>query len=252
MARTWDVVRGEGPVVATAIHNGHDMRSDLAELVLLREDERRREEDPYTDVLTEVAPTRIVVRRSRFEIDLNRDRDEAICVVPEDCWDLRVWKEPLADELLHESRALYERFYRDFEALLADVERGHGRFVVLDLHSYNHRRAGPHAPPADLAENPEVNVGTGSMDRRRWGRLVDRFIADLSRRGLDVRENVKFRGRRMARFVHETFPETGCCLAVEFKKTFMDEHTGDVDHPRLQELKEALASTLPGLRQALR
>ncbi|MDQ3957206.1 MAG: N-formylglutamate amidohydrolase [Actinomycetota bacterium] len=252
MARTWDVVRGEGPFVATAIHNGHDIRPELAGLVLLSESDRRREEDPYTDVLAEVVPTRIVVRRSRFEVDLNRDRDKAVCVVPEDCWDLRVWSEPPADEVLEESRSLYDRFYRDLEALLADVEDRHGRFVVLDLHSYNHRRAGPHAPPADPAENPEVNVGTGSMDRQRWGPLVDRFIADLSRGGLDVRENVKFRGRRMARFVHETFPATGCCLAIEFKKTFMDEHRGDVDRSKLEELKEALASTLPGLRQALR
>ena len=220
--------------------------------MLLRDDERRREEDPYTDVLAEVAPTRIVVRRSRFEVDLNRDRDEAVCVVPEDCWNLRVWRGPLEDEVLHESRALYDRFYSDFEALLADVARRHGAFVVMDLHSYNHRRGGPDAPPADPAENPEVNVGTGSMDRRRWASVVDRFIADLSRGGLDVRENVKFRGRRLARFVHETFPVTGCCLAIEFKKTFMDEHTGAVDRSRLQGLEEALASTLPGLREALR
>ncbi len=252
MARTWDVVRGEGPFVAAAIHNGHDIRADLAELMLLREEDRRREEDPYTDVLAEVVPTRVVVRRSRFEVDLNRDREEAICVAPEDCWDLRVWSEPLPDELLEESRRLYDGFYRDFEALLDGVEGRHGRFVVMDLHSYNHRRAGPHAPPADPAENPEVNVGTGSMDRDRWGPLVDRFIADLSRGGLDVRENVKFRGRRLAGFVHETFPETGCCLAIEFKKTFMDEHTGEVDLSKLHELKEALASTLPGLRRALR
>ena len=252
MARTWDVVRGAGPVVATAIHNGHDIRPELAELVVLGENERRREEDPYTDVLAGAVPTRVVVRRSRFEVDLNRDRDEAVCVVPEDCWDLRVWKEPPADELLEESRTLYDRFYRDFEALLGDIESRHGRFVVLDLHSYNHKRAGPHAPPADPAEHPEVNVGTGSMDRERWGPVVDRFIADLSRGGLDVRENVKFWGRRLARFVHETFPGTGCCLAVEFKKTFMDEHTGAVDRSKLQGLTEMLASTLPGLREVLR
>src|ERR687884_306413 len=58
------------------------------------------------------------------------------------------------------------------------IRRGQ-RFVVLDLHSYNHRRSGPEAPPADPAGNPEINVGTGSLDRERWGPLVDRFADDL-------------------------------------------------------------------------
>jgi hypothetical protein len=90
------------------------------------------------------------------------------------------------------------------------------------------------------------------MDRDRWGHLVDRFMKDLGRGGLDVRENVKFKGRRLAAFVHETFPETGCCLALEFKKTFMDEHTGEVFPDRLAGLKRSLELTLPGLIDGLR
>lgn len=217
----------------------------------LGKQERRREEDPCTDLLAAVVPTHLVVHRSRFEVDLNRDRHEAICLAPEDCWDLRVWDPQPAEDLLAPSLAVYDGFYRELEALLGRIERRHGRFAVLDIHSYNHRRGGPAAPPADPAENPEVNVGTGSMDRARWGPVVDRFVADLSSRSLDVRENVKFKGRRFARFVHETFPHTGCCLAVEFKKTFMDEHTGTVDPAHLERLKRALASTLPGLRESL-
>ena len=54
-----------------------------------------------------------------------------------------------------------------------------GKFVDFDLHSYNHRRAGPSGPPADPAGNPEVNVGTGTMrDRAAWAPLIDRFIAE--------------------------------------------------------------------------
>ena len=31
-------------------------------------------------------------RRSRFEVDLNRPREEAVYRVPEDCWGLDVWR----------------------------------------------------------------------------------------------------------------------------------------------------------------
>ncbi len=71
-------------------------------------------------------------------------------------------------------------------------------------------------PPADEAENPQVNVGTGTMDRARWAPVVDRFIADLRAYDfpggrLDVRENVKFRGGHFSRWVHETFPADRVC-----------------------------------------
>jgi hypothetical protein len=110
---------------------------------------------------------------------------------------------------------------------------------------------------ADPAGNPEINVGTGTVDRARWGALVDRFCADLVAasppgRQLDVRENVKFQGGWMSRWIHQTFPETGCALAIELKKTFMDEWTGEVDDARLAEITGAVAATLPGLVESLR
>jgi hypothetical protein len=68
---------------------------------------------------------------------------------------------------------------------------------------------------------------------------------------LDVRENVRFKGGHLSRFVHETFPEHGCALAIEFKKTFMDEWTGQPDEARIAKLGAALAATVPGVVQAL-
>ena len=61
--------------------------------------------------------------------------------------------------------------------LVADAEATHGelldklvahfgQIVVLDLHAYNYRRAGPGQPPADPAGNPEVKVGTGTRTDR--------------------------------------------------------------------------------------
>ena len=87
---------GEGPLVSAAIHNGHTLRGGLLDSIGLTEPERLREEDPYTDILSDVAPTRVVGNRSRFEVDLNRPRDESVYLTPEQAWGLNVWREPLA------------------------------------------------------------------------------------------------------------------------------------------------------------
>ncbi len=42
------VVMGKGPIVATAIHNGHDVRPEVRELLAISEEDRLREEDPFT------------------------------------------------------------------------------------------------------------------------------------------------------------------------------------------------------------
>jgi hypothetical protein len=247
---------GEGPIVATAIHDGHAIRPEIEALLAIDEATRLREEDPFTGRIAAVAPTSFVALRSRFEIDLNRPRDAAVYRTPEDAFGLSVWREALSDELVRRSLEGYDAFYRALEAVLRERVRRHGRFVVLDVHSYNHRRGGPEASPADPSLNPEINVGTGTVDRARWGPLVDRFCSDLRRgspdgRELDVRENVKFRGAAMSAWIHRTFPESGCALALEFKKTFMDEWTGELDDDRLGSLGRALASTFPGLVESL-
>ena len=237
------------PLVTTAIHAGHGLRPELAARVVLDEATRRREEDPFTDRLTAAGGLPVVVHRSRFEVDLNRPREAAVYATPADCWGLVVWREPLTDEQIERSLDLHDAFYaalaRTLDRLAAD-----GPFVLLDVHSYNHRREGPDAPPAPDASNPEVNIGTGSLDRDRWGSLVDHFMDDLGGREvaghrLDVRENVRFEGGHLSRWVHERYDGTGCALAVELKKVFMDEWTGAPDEEHLQQLTKAFADSIP-------
>jgi N-formylglutamate deformylase len=252
----WTVTEGEGPIVAAAIHAGHALRPEIRRRMRLGDAERLREEDPFTAAWTEIASTRVVVHRSRFEVDLNRPRDGAVYVDPEQAWGLDVWRSPLPRAVIERSLELHERFYTMLGALLEEKRRRYGRFVVYDIHSYNHRRDGPDGPAADAACNPEVNLGTGTMDRVRWSALVDRFIAELGGItidgvALDVRENVRFRGGYLSRFVHDRFPESGCALAIEFKKTFMDEWTGEPDEPRIERLRQALAATVPGVLREL-
>ena len=247
---------GDGPLIAAAIHDGHDVRPEVSSHLALGDAERLREEDPYTARWATVVPTRLVGLRSRFEVDLNRPRETAIYRLPSDAWGLQVWKAGLPDVVVEASLAGYDAFYAAAYDLLDEVRRRHGRFVVLDLHSYNHRRDAAAAAPADPAGNPEVNIGTGSMDRDRWSSVVDRFVDDLRScevvgRHLDVRENVKFRGGAFAQWVHHTFPETGCALAIEFKKFFMDEWTGEPDVACVEAIREALSACVPGLLDAL-
>jgi hypothetical protein len=176
---------------------------------------------------------------------------------PEDAWGLRVWDGSLPDEVAARSLAEYDAFYGELEALFSELAREHGRFLVFDLHSYNHLRDGPDGAPADPSVNPQINVGTGTMtDRGRWAPVIDRFMGDLSRFDfpggpLDVRENVRFRGGNCARWTHETFPEAACVLSVEVKKFFMNEWTGAVNSELLEAVGDALASTVPGVLEEL-
>ena len=245
-----------GQLVATAIHDGHELRPEIAAAMVLDEAVRLREEDPFTAVIGAAAPARVVARRSRFEVDLNRPRDTAVYRTPEDCWGLEVWRDdPLDEALVEGSLAVYDAFYADLGRHLDEVA-ARGPFVVYDVHSYNHRRDGADAPPADAADNPEVNLGTGTVDER-FAPVVRAFTGSLRAQQvqghpLDVRENVKFEGRALAWWVHERYAGVGVCLALEFKKTFMDEWTGEPDRQHLQELRDALAATHRPVLEALR
>ena len=249
MRDAWSIGTSALPLVTTAIHAGHDLRPEVAAKIALDGPTRRREEDPFTDRVTAAGGLPIVVHRSRFEVDLNRPRHRCVYVTPEEAWGLELWGEPLTDEQIERSRRLHDAFYVMLATILDDLAAA-GPFVVLDLHSYNHRRDGAHEPPAPEADNPEVNIGTGTLDRDRWAHVVDRFMDDLSRQvvaghQLDVRENVRFEGGYLSQWVHERYEDRGCALAVELKKVFMDEWTGAPDRQHLEELTEAVAASVP-------
>ena len=252
----WRLHVGSGPLVATAVHDGHDVRGEVEAHLALSAAARLREEDPFTGEWTTVAPTRVVAVRSRFEVDLNRPRDKAVYRVPEDAWGLRVWKDDPPSALFDTSLAQYDAFYSAMQALLTEISEQHGRFVVFDLHSYNHLRDGPDGPKADPEANPQVNIGTGTLDRERWAPVVDTLIEtlrdfDFPGGKLDVRENVKFRGGSWPRWINETFDGRGVAIAIEFKKFFMDEWTGEPNRACIKSIGEAMRHTAPAVVNAL-
>ena len=63
---------------------------------------------------------------------------------------------------------------------------------------------------------------------------------------------MKFRGGNFSRWIHENFPESGCSIAIEFKKFFMDEWTGEPDYVVIEAIKSALKSTVAGVLEELK
>jgi hypothetical protein len=237
------VQRGEGPVAAAAIHDGHGLRAEIAERMVLTDADRLREEDPFTGQAVRGVPTHFIAHRSRFEADLNREPETAVYRTPEQCWGLNVWGAPLEDEVVARSLDYHRGFYAMVGATLDEIAADHPRFVLLDVHSYNHRRDGPDAPPTPAEKAPEINIGTFSMPRADWAWLLDPLMEamhdyDFGGRHLDVRENVAFQGKgELTRFVHQRYPGVGCAIAVEFKKFYMDEWSGEPDPAALEQMR---------------
>ena len=154
--------------------------------------------------------------------------------MPDDAWGLELWTETPPDAELERSLALVRRVLRRAGATGSTTSRAADPFVVLDLHSYNHRRDGADAPPAPADGEPrrqrrDRHRSTASVwgARRRPLHGRPRGSSEVARpRGLDVRENVRFHGGELSRWVNERYHDRGCALAIEFKKVFMDEWTG--------------------------
>lgn len=251
----WTTVTGDDPIVATAIHAGHELRAEVEKLMKLPEADRLREEDPFTDKWVGVAKNQIVVNRSRFELDINRPREKAIYIVPDDAWGLDVWHERPSDDLIAESLAIYDSFYSELGELCDRVVEAYGHVVVLDIHSYNHRRTGPSKPVDDPELNPEINLGTESI-AESWDPVVATFTEMLSELPfyddvLDVRSNVKFKGGAMTRWINARYQDRGCSIAVEMKKIYMDEWTGEFDEGITAAIGHILESAAGAVRSAL-
>jgi N-formylglutamate amidohydrolase len=237
-------IPNKSPLLATAIHDGHQVRSDLLEEFNLTETERLREEDPHTGYLARQFENHILGTYSRFETDLNRARDKAIYQKPEDAWGLQVWKNGISQDAVNTSLANYDNFYKIVTEELQKVIDTHGYAIVYDLHSYNHMRDGADGKPADPQKNPEINLGLGNMDLETWRPVVDAFTSSYKENhNADIRENVKFDGGHFMHYLHKTFGEKICVIAIEFKKTFMDEWTNALDQTHLDLLASALKAT---------
>ena len=250
---TWAVTPTR-PVIATAIHDGHGLSPSVAEVIALDHEARLREEDPWTGDIASSVGSHVTVHRSRFQVDLNRPRDRAVYIRPEDAWGLTLWAEPPSTDHIEGCLAEYDRFYEDLETVLEELVERHGGFVLYDVHSYNHRRAGPGQPPDPASENPTVNLGSGTLPDK-WQGVASGFLRSMSESRLegdliDARSNVRFRGGHLASWVNDRYGDWGCALAIEFKKVFMNEWTNELMSEPLVALSTALGDSVEPVWEA--
>jgi len=253
----WDFCVQPGPVITTAIHAGHVIRSEMLPWVAIEDRHRLREEDPLTDYFLAVGDSMLRANRSRFEVDLNRPREKSISTDPEDQWGLKIWKSDLPTDQIEKSRRLHDQFYammRDHcDAMIARF----GRILLLDIHSYNHRRDGPDADPAPAPENPDIDLGATTMNHRIYGDLLERLAQDLRSvpvcgRRPHVGVNVRWEdGGNFPEWLHRIYGDDACVITLEYKKIFMDEWTGQANILALQHLREGLAKAVSGARLCL-
>ncbi|WP_114791655.1 N-formylglutamate amidohydrolase [Niabella yanshanensis] len=241
--KDFTIVNRKTPILAFALHDGHRIDESLRSYLLLDEQGRAREEDPYTGyMIADLPVTTVAVHASRFQLDLNRVKEQSVYAKPEDAWGLHVWNGlPIA--AIEELNTRYEAFYTEIRLLIEEAVKEHGYFCILDVHSYNHRRESPFKE-ADSETHPEINLGT-FYNNKKWFPLCDSYNSFLSDSKIldaqpDVRQNIIFKGGAFAQWVTGNFGEDGAVLSIEFKKTFMDEWTGIANIPHVNNLKELL------------
>ena len=212
------------PALAAAIHNGGNLREELARNSLLTQAERYYEEDPYTGSFIEHQPITMIGNDSRYEYDLNRNTDE--CVY-ETAWGKQVWKTPLSAEQIAASKEKHARFYRIVAAVVQALTEDFGQCIVYDTHSYNYQRH-------ERTDLPVFNLGTTSVKSDKWRPLIETWLGALKNmqvEGVDITaaENDIFYGKGyLAGFCHSRYDNV-LVLATEVKKVFMDELTGKPD-----------------------
>lgn len=248
------IQRGKSPIVTCAIHNGHEIRPEVLPYLNLSEAERLREEDPYTTEWLQISDNTVKVKTSRFELDINRPKEKAVYLRPQDAWGLEVWKKDIPHQIVENSLQVYDEFYDQIEEYFDQLFEEHEWLVVYDLHSYNYRREGvdKYSSPE---ENPEVNLGTKHMNREAWAPVIDTMLKSFREfnfegRHLDVRENVKFPGGYFCQWLYQKYGDKICPIAIEFKKFFMDEWTGEQDERKLQHIRELLIASINPIKEA--
>lgn len=228
------------PVLGTAPHWSHRIRDDLRPKVVIDDEDRLYDEDPFTErFLGRVAHT-IVPNQSRYEVDMNRPPNVAIYSTPDLAWGKQVYSDDLdAYDREHTMEKWYEFHSLVDRAVLDAIDR-FGYAVLFDIHSYNYQRDAQ----ADWHEdaNPEINLGTAHLRLDDEGRrIVDwtlERLGEITAQGEDLRveENAVFYGGYINRRLSRTFGPRCVTLSVEFKKFFMDELTGEPDKAVLDDV----------------
>ena len=220
---------------ATAIHASSRIRDKLYPKLKISPEDRLREEDPGTEKFLESFPIQVIAADSRYEYDINREESRAIYDI---AWGVEVWEESPNETEKKISLAKHAEFHRLMDIIARYLIRLKGYGIIFDYHSFNYRRT-----PGEPDTKPDINIGTGPVNRGRFGDKIDNFISHLkditvNGRHLRVAENEIFSGGYLSRRLSSGYYDNILVLAIEFKKIYTDEWTGEIFGPVLEELVE--------------
>lgn len=239
------------PYMATAIHAGNKVREALLPLMKISPEERFFEEDPATDTMIQGAASAVWGLDSRSEYDLNRPSTEALPLTPEQFWAAQVYLEQPSQEMNRESLAKYHQFYEFMGSWVTSTLATFGVCLVYDVHAYNITRQ----IQKGISSPPVFNLGTASIDRRRWAASVDDWLARLKEIEIPgvqttVAENCVFQGKgELCRRLTQWDPQI-LVLPTEISKVYMDEKKGVVHSKAVEALKKKLGGAMREHSQA--
>ena len=230
-----------------AVHASSAIRKNLHKLLHVNAADRYREEDPKTDKFLKNFPLLIIARDSRFEYDLNRERFRAIYTTPETTWGLDVWRRPLITKEKKISLAKHDEFHKLINIVVEYIIQKNDCGIVFDLHSYNYQRE--EKLPWYVDQKPVINVGTKSINRSLFEDQIVDFLSQLQTitiqdRKITVAEDDIFSGGYVAKRLCEKYYNQLIVYAIEFKKIFMNEWTGEIYQSVLDEFVEKFSQII--------
>ena len=233
------------PYIAVAIHAGHHVRDELSPLMAIDPTMRKFEEDFGTDLLINDLGNAVWGLESRAVYDLNRPKDMALPLTPEQFWGTQVYNTLPTPEMNHKSLKNYESFYKFMETCIATILDRFGICIVYDIHSYNISRQ----QTKGIKSPPVFNLGTALLDKSRWGKAIELWIEQLGNISLpdiktSVAENHVFSGK--AEFCRHlcSLDRRILVLPTEISKVYMDEIKGTVYPDMLLAIRNGLQSAI--------
>jgi N-formylglutamate deformylase len=225
--------------MGVALHAGHRVRPEILDLMAISEADRHREEDPLTDLFIKDFPIRIVALDSRFEYDLNREPERSVYSSERGIWGLDIWKRKVEGPM----RAFTLQKHREFNDLLDMVVEFmleyYEQLLVYDMHSYCYQRQKKQKWFED--PRPEINLGTVAVNRDLFAPFIEVLLKLLGEARVDghrirVAENEIFPGGYLSRRLSKAYYDRVLVLALEYKKLFMDEWSGELYGDKLEML----------------
>ncbi len=150
------------PLLLSVPHAGLKIPWEVEHLNLLTEDETRADGDEGAAeiyALEGEVEAFITTEIARACVDLNRSEDDRRkdgVVKTHTCWDVRIYREPLTEELVER---LLEKYYRPYHQALARIA-GEGK-VRLGIDCHTMARHGPPVGPDPGKERPLVCLSNG-------------------------------------------------------------------------------------------